>query len=334
MPTSTTSSASVPRPYPPRRVLVLGGTGFVGRAFAEHWHRTASGDSTLLMPTRRWRNSAALRHLPRVEVRQADVWNDAVLTDWVSQADAVVNLVAILQGSAADFERAHVTWAERVSAACRKAGVQRLVHVSALGVGRGDPSNYLRTKAAAESLLQASTLDVRILRPSVIFGAEDRFLNTFAQLQRLAPVVPLAGAHAKFAPVWVGDVAHAIQMALCESTPAVVDCAGPKTYTLAELVRLAGLWSGHARPVIPLPLPVATLQALVMECLPGEPLLSRDNLASMQVPNIPDGSTPGLQALGIEPQSLESIGPSYLGSHQGCGAFEPLRQRAGRLPRR
>lgn len=321
-------------PSIPRRILILGGSGFVGRAFAEHWHRHAASDSTLLVPTRRWRSASALRHLPRVEIREADVWNDGVLNDWVAQADAVVNLVAILQGTAADFERAHITWVQRVVAACQANGVRRLVHVSALGVGRGDPSHYLRTKAQAESLLHSSNLDVRLLRPSVIFGAEDRFLNTFAQLQRMAPVVPLAGAQAEFQPVWVGDVAQAIHRALVHPKPGVWECAGPRRYTLAELVRLAGRWSGQARPVMPLPAALATLQAIAMECLPGETLLSRDNLASLRVPNVADGHTPGLRDLGIEPQPLEAIAPSYLREQRGCAAFEPLRRTAGRVPRR
>jgi NADH dehydrogenase len=171
-----------------------------------------------------------------------------------------------------------------------------------------------------------------VLRPSVIFGARDRFLNTFAQLQALAPVVPLAGAEASFQPVWVEDVARAIVHALAQPqrTPALMECAGPEVLTLADLVRLAGQWSGHPRPIIALPGPLATLQALAMEALPGEPLMSRDNLASMRVPNVASGAVPGLTDIGITPASLRAIGPTYLAQGQGCARLDGLRARSGR----
>ncbi len=321
-----------PAPQAPRRVLVLGGTGFVGQSFCEQWTRAAPAGSTLLVPTRRLARANAIRHLPGVVALQADVHDPATLRRLVQGCDAVVNLVAILQGSAEAFEKAHVTLPTQLAAACLEAGTPRVVHVSALGVGPKAPSNYLRSKAAGEAALQGLGPALSILRPSVIFGARDRFLNTFAQLQSVAPVVPLAGAHSTFQPVWVEDVAQALVFSLMHpaQTPAVLECAGPQVHTLADLVRLAGQWSGHPRPIIPLPGALAQLQALAMEALPGEPLMSRDNLASMQVPNVASGALPGLSAIGITPASLQAVGPRYLAAGQGCARLDALRARAGR----
>lgn len=329
--TNPLSASEGPASARPRRVLVLGGTGFVGQSFCEQWTRAAPG-GTLLVPTRRMARGQAIRHLPGVVLQPADVHDPSALRALVQGCDAVVNLVAILQGSAQAFEHTHVRLPAQLAAACEAAGVKRVVHVSALGVGLHAPSNYLRSKAAGEAALAPLGQALTLLRPSVIFGARDRFLNTFARLQALAPVVPLAGASSTFQPVWVEDVAQAIVHSLLkpENTPAVLECAGPEVYTLAELVRLAGQWSGRARPILPLPGPLATLQALAMEALPGEPLMSRDNLASMQVPNVATGQLPGLAALGITPASLKAIGPAYLSPGQGCARLDALRTRAGR----
>jgi NADH dehydrogenase len=157
----------------------------------------------------------------------------------------------------------------------------------------------------------------------VIFGAEDKFLTTFADLQRLVPVVPLAGAAARLQPVWVEDVAAAIVACLsgphaAASIGQTYEAFGPDTYTLAELVSLAGRISGAAggrgRPVFALPDALARVQARLMELMPGEPVLSRDNMDSMKVPNVATGHFPGLSALGITPAALSAIAPGYLGS--------------------
>lgn len=313
-----------------RRVLVMGGTGFVGRAFCEAWLRAHPGGSTLRVPTRRLPNGHAIRHLPGVELVQAHVHDGPTLARLLSGCDAVVNLVAILQGSAADFERAHVQLPATLVQACHEAGVRRVVQVSALGVSLDAPSMYLRSKAQGEAVLTASGLDITVLRPSVIFGTQDRFLNTFADLQALAPVVPLAGAQARFQPVWVEDVAQALVEVLRHPSPALIECAGPTVWTLADLVRLAGRLSGHPRPIWPLPAPLAALQARLMELAPGEPLMSRDNLASMTVPNVASGTLPGLRDLGIEPAALEAVAPTYLAPGQGCARLDALRARARR----
>ena len=294
----------------PPRALVLGGTGFVGRRFCALAH--AAG-LPLTVPTRQTGTVPALKALPSVTVTQADVHDPATLQRLVAGHDVVVNLVAILHGSEAAFERTHVRLPQTLAAACRAAGVRRVVHVSALGVALDGPSRYQRSKACGEAVWAASGLDVALLRPSVIFGAEDRFLKLFAQLQRLAPLMPLAGAQARFQPVWVDDVAQAVlRSALAPQVQPVVQCAGPEVLTLADLVRLAGRHGSRQRPVLPLPDWLGRLQAMAMELMPGEPLMSRDNLDAMQTPNIADPALPGLESLGIHAASVHTVAPLYL----------------------
>lgn len=314
-----------------RRIAVLGGSGFVGRAVCERLVRRSPGGA-IVVPTRRAMHANSVRALPTVDVRVADVHDDAALRSVLDGCDAVINLVAILHGSAAEFERVHVALPKRLAAACASAGIRRVLHVSALGVGQDAPSNYLRSKTAGEAALRAAALDLTVLRPSVMFGAQDRLLNVFAQLQAVAPVMPLAGGGTRFQPVWVEDVAEAIVR--CLDMPATIgqtiECAGPEVLTLAELVRLAGRWAGHERAILPLPMAIGRLQALAMECLPGPPLMSRDNLDSMRAPNIASGTLPGLETLGITPASLAQIAPGYLGHRDGRANLDALRAHARR----
>jgi len=311
-----------------KNVLVLGGTGFVGRQVCEHLHR---GGWHITVPTRRMVNAARVQHLPRVTVVEADVHDAQSLEQVVRSHDAVINLVAILHGSDTAFERTHVELPRKLARACVAQEVHRLVHVSALGADPAGPSRYQRSKARGEAVLSEAGLDLSILRPSVIFGAEDRFLNLFARLQAVFPIMPLAGAGARFQPVWVGDVAQAVEICLARpgrtsgTRTEIIECVGPDVLTLADLVRLAGRHGSRQRPVLPLPMAVGRLQALLMELAPGEPLMSRDNLDSMRVDNVATGLHPDLRSLGIEPASVHAMAPAYLGSQGGRGRLNRLR---------
>lgn len=297
-----------------KHVLVLGGTGFVGRHLCERLTRQGV---RVTVPTRHLEHAKAVQMLPMVDVVAANVHDDRVLERLLPGHDAVVNLIAVLHGNRRRFEEVHVALPQRLAEAMLAAGVRRLVHVSALGASAAGPSNYLRSKGEGEVALRHvadAGLALTVLRPSVIFGAEDRFLNLFARLQRSLPFVPLAGAHARFQPVWVGDVAQAIVHALQrdDSIGQTYEAVGPEVWTLADLVRLAGRLSGHPRPVIPLPRAVAYFQALLMEWLPGEPLLTTDNLRSMEVDNVATGTLPTLRELGITPSAVEPVAARYL----------------------
>jgi uncharacterized protein YbjT (DUF2867 family) len=311
-------------------IVVFGGSGFVGRALcASLVQRFGGGGARIRVPTRRLPHAASVQSLPTVEVLQADVHDDAALAALLQGADAVVNLIAILHGNDAAFERVHVALPRRIAQACQAAGVRRLVHVSALGVSPDAPSRYLRSKAAGERVLQEAKLDLTLLRPSVIFGAQDKLTNLFAQMQAVLPLLPLASADAQFQPVWVEDVAQAIVQALVlpASIGQTYECAGPQAMSLRELVQAAGRHAGKARPVLGLPAALASMQALLFELLPGEPLMSRDNLASMRVPNVASGKLPGLSALGVSASQLHAVAPGYLALSQGPGRFEAWRSR-------
>jgi NADH dehydrogenase len=321
-----------------RNVLVLGGTGFVGRSICERLvERNGGGGGRITVPSRRPQRATHLRTLPTVEVVAGHLHDEPSLGRLIQGQDAIINLVAILHGSEAEFRRAHVELPQRLARLAAAFGVQRVVHVSALGVNVQNPpdatSRYLRSKSEGELALRRGVASCTVLRPSVIFGEHDRFMNLFATLQGLAPVVPLAGASAQLQPVWVEDVARAAVQSLDDERAfgQTIECAGPKVYTLADLVRLAGQWSGHPRPVVPLPAPLGQLQALVMEFAPGPTLMSRDNLDSMKTPNVASGRLPGLELLDIVPTPLESIAAPLLGGLRGAGRFNLWR--AG-VPRR
>jgi len=313
--------------------LILGATGFVGRSVCEKLvERSGGGDDRIRVATRRVARARHLQLLPTVELAPGDVHDDATLARMLRDTDVVINLVAILHGSESEFERVHVRLPERLARACVAAGVRRVIHVSALGAAVDAPSRYLRSKARGEAALRAAGLDLTVLRPSVIFGERDRFLNLFAELQSLFPVLPLAGASARFQPVWVDDVATAIARVVDDgsTTGLTIECCGPRVYTLQELVALAGDWSGSSRPVLPLPAALGKLQALVMELLPGKTLMSRDNLDSMRVASVCSGKLPGLDRLGVETTPLDAVAPRYLGHVSGEARLEAWRARARR----
>lgn len=314
-----------------QNIIVLGGSGFVGRHIV---HRLAAEGRRVIVPARRRQRARELILLPTVEVVDADIHDDATLSRLLAGPDAVVNLVGILHGSAAQFAQAHADLPRRVAAACGRAGIRRLLHVSALGADRHGASMYLRSKGEGEAAIAASRdVAATVFRPSVIFGRDDRFLNLFAELSAWFPFIPIGGADARLQPVWVEDVATAIVNAIDnEATHGrTYELCGPRIYTLRELVRFAGRASGHERPVIALPAGIARLQAALMELAPGEPLVSRDNLDSLRVDNVAS-TQPYVPApeLGIRPAPLEIEASIYLAGATLQARLSRFRTRAHR----
>ena len=314
-----------------KKILILGGTGFVGHHVCERLERLKWRAT---VPTRRLASAKGIWMLPMVTPLEADIHDEAALARLVEGHDAVVNLIGVLHGDKATFERVHVDFPRTVARACIASGVRRLVHLSALGADPNAPSMYQRSKAQGEGHLHllGPRLDITILRPSVMFGRDDNFLIMFATLNRVLPVIPLARANAKFQPVWVQDVAEAILKCLQDKSTIeqTLEACGPRVWALRELVKLAGRLSGKERPVIGVPDGIGRLQAFFLGLLPGEPMMSRDNLDSMKVDNVASGRLPGLSSLGIAPAELEPVVRGYMGPHSWDNRLIDFRKTAGR----
>ncbi|MGH8705998.1 MAG: complex I NDUFA9 subunit family protein [Burkholderiales bacterium] len=318
-------------------LLVIGGSGFVGRHLVA---ALAALGARVTVPTRRRERAKHLILLPTVEVVETALDDSLVLARLAAGRDAVINLAGVLHSRRGrpdergpsdygpDFARAHVELPQAIVAACREAGVTRLLHMSALGADPKAPSEYLRSKGIGEqAVLAADDLSVTVFRPSVIFGPEDSFLNLFAALARLLPVLVLACPEARFQPVYVQDVVSAFLAALenREATGRRYDLCGPKVYTLRQLVEYVCEVTGRRRLVVGLSDTLSYLQARMMEFSPG-PLMTRDNYYSMQVPSVCDCAPP----FGIEPAALEASAPAWLAPSGPRERYPMLRWRARR----
>ncbi len=317
----------------PKNVLLIGGSGFVGRWIA---NRLYARGIRVTIPTRHRDRAKSLILLPNVNLVEANIHDTEVLTFVMRGVDAVINLVGILHDKESrapygkNFAATHVELPRKIVASMQQAGVRRLVHMSALRANADAPSAYLRSKAAGEALvLEASKdLEITVFRPSVIFGQGDSFLTTFSCLLRLFPVLPMGATEARFQPVYVGDVADAFVDSLSNSATLgqVYELCGPQDYTLRELINYTGELIGRRRPVIALPNALAYLQAIFLSWLPNPPM-SPDNLRSMQLDSITDGQRnyPGWQ-----PQPLEAMAPTYLSAVKLRQRLDGYRLRAGR----
>jgi NADH dehydrogenase len=312
-----------------QRIALIGGSGFIGAYIAE---RLVEQDAALTVPTRDpERAKTYITLLPKTDMQVANVHDEVELKQLLAGHDAVVSMVGILHGSRRAFEHAHVELPRKIIAACKALGIRRLVHISALGAAENGPSDYQQTKGQGEKLVMQSGLDWTVLRPSVVFGRGDHFLTLFAKLAKELPVLPLAGADTRFAPIWADDVANAV--VACFKNDATIgqcyDLAGPKTYTLRELVQYVAGLRGKKPLIIGLPHSLALLQAGLMEILPGTPLMSRDNVRSLQVDNVSEKPFPS-QVLGFEPTALETVVPHYLSAQEFNATLSRYRAVAGR----
>lgn len=292
-------------------ICVLGGTGFVGRHLVS---QLAEQRLHVKVLSRRRERHRELLVLPTVKLVEADVHDPAQLNLHLQGCDTVINLIGILNERGhhgRGFNHAHVELARKIVSACRTGGVRRLLHMSALGAdATKGPSHYLRSKGGAEDYVHANagkTIKVTSFRPSVIFGPDDSFINRFAKLLKISPVLPLACPDARFAPVYVGDVVEVMVAALKDASSFGhrYDLCGPREYTLKALVQYTAQAMGIKRLVVGLPSPLSRLQATIMEYVPGKPF-SLDNYRSLSRDSICKNGEPC-------PTTLESVVPQYLG---------------------
>ncbi len=301
------------------RVCILGGSGFVGHHLAS---RLATRGISCLILTRNPERHKDLKVLPGVQLLAANIRDPQAMQPHLARCDAFINLVGILNEgrNRQGFKRAHVDLVDAVIQACRTAGVPRLLHMSALNANQDQgPSRYLFTKGEGENhahRLSQPDIQVTSFRPSVIFGPGDSFFNRFASLLSMTPApFPLACPDARFAPVYVGDVAEAFIHALTESgsIDQRYELCGPRIFTLEELVHYTAVQLGLKRRIIRLSEGTSRLQAQLLGRLPGQPF-SIDNYISMQVDSVCQHN--GLLELGITPADVDDIVPLYLGLTQ------------------
>ncbi len=316
------------RPVSYRLATVFGGSGFIGRHVVQ---RLASQGWRVRVATRDPEGANYLR--PRGDVGQvepvyADVTKEFSVQAAVERADLVINLVGILyERGRQKFDAIHVEGAARIAAAAKAAGVTQLVQISTLTADAASQSNYARTKADGEKAVLEAFPGAVILRPSVVFGPEDNFFNRFAELAGMAPALPVflndgfrregfgvdvwGSGGPKFQPVYVGDLADAIlKVSAGGYEGKTFELAGPRIYSMKQIVELALSASGRSRPLLPVPMWIAKMKAPFLALLPN-PLLTPDQVRLMSHDSVATGGA-GFKQLGIVPQDAEAIVPTYL----------------------
>lgn len=321
-----------------RLVTVFGGSGFIGR----HLVRRLAGEGWIVRVAVRDPEGAQflipLGHIGQIVPVAADIGREETVRAAVRDAEAVVNLVGILyERRRGGFRHVHVDGARAVATAAQQAGAASLVHISALGADPASESVYARTKAEGEQAVRASFPAATIFRPSVVFGPEDGFFNRFAKMARVSPALPVVSGDAlrlrkvdgrytfdlygsggpRFQPVYVGDVADAIME--CLRSPAraghTYELGGPRIYSMKEVMELVLRVTERRRLLMPVPLPLAYLEALFLQLLPN-PVLTTDQVRLLKKDNVVSGNLPGLEQLGIMPTAAEVIVPTYLSRHR------------------
>lgn len=303
---------------------VFGGSGFLGRYVVQ---RLAAQGHRVRVAVRHPNLGLFLKplgHIGQIQLVQANVRDEASVARAVEGSTGVINLVGILGESGHQrFDAVHVEGAARIAQAAARAGVQGLVHISALGADPESPSNYARTKGLAESAVLDAFPKATILRPSVVFGPEDGFLNRFANLIKMLPAVPVICGNTKFQPVYVGDVAEAIVAALHDPLNfggKVFELGGPRVLTMREIMTYVRDEILCKKELVAVPMPLAKMQAAVLGLLPNPPLTT-DQLLMLQKDSVPAPDAPGFAQFGITPTPMEAIAPRYLVRYRPKGRF-------------
>ncbi len=298
-----------------RRVTVIGGPGFIGRYVVK---RLARLGAVIAVVSPRASTAGYLRPMGdvgQIATIDADLGDEALLGATIEGADAVVNATGILSPHGKQsFDKIHHKGPARLAALARAAGVEQFVHISAIGADKSSASAYARSKAAGEAAVRDAFPAAVILRPSIVFGPEDAFFNRFAEMARLLKVIPLiGGGRTKFQPVYVGDVADAVVVALTRPDAAgkTYELGGPEVHTFRDLMEMIGRETGRHPLLLPLPFGLAKLQAAFLEWLPGAPL-TRDQVRLLHYDNVVSPGSLGLADLGITPTLLEAVLPTYV----------------------
>lgn len=310
-------------------VTVFGGSGFVGRYIT---HRLARAGWRVRVAVRRPNEAMHVKpygDVGQVEPILCNVRDEASTRRAIEGEDAVVNCVGILQETKfQSFEDVHVDAANLIARLSAEAGVAKLVHISALGADPDAESEYSETKAEGEKLVLAAMPNAVIFRPSIMFGTEDRFFNRMAELSRISPVLPLVGADTKFQPVYVNDVALAVETAITGDVEGgIYELGGPDIATLRELAKMAMDGAGRHRKLLELSFGFARMQARgfeMVEKLSGgliPAMLTRDQVKLLQVDNVVSEGAVGFAELGITPTSMESVLDSYLYFYRTRGQY-------------
>ena len=302
-----------------RLVTLFGGGGFLGRYVAQELLRAGARVRVAERdPSNAW-FLKPLGGLGQTQFVSASVTKPATLDQAVEGADAVINLVGILKG---DFDAIHREGAANVAGAAHAAGADALVHVSAIGADPESPSAYGRSKGEGEAAVRGAFPGATIIRPSVVFGQEDGFLNRFAAMQA-APFVPVLRAGVKFQPVWVADVARAIAAAAMDPAKhagKTYELGGPEVLTMAELNAWLANAIGRSPTFVPVPDAIGGVLATVAGMLPGAPI-TRDQWLMLQRDNVVSPGAKGLEAFGIVPTPMEAVAPAWLVQYRPHGRF-------------
>lgn len=306
-----------------RLVTVFGGSGFIGRYAVQALIR---GGARVRIACRDPRGAFYLKPLGGLGQTQfiaADIRNPAQVRRAVAGAEAVVNLVGVLKG---DFTGLHVDGAANVARAAAESRARALVQVSAIGADPNSPSAYGRSKGEGEARVREAFPDATILRPSIVFGAEDQFLNRFARMIQLLPAVPVVRPTVKFQPIWSGDVGRAVAIAALDPKLAaggLYELGGPDVLTMEQLLVWLEDQLGRRRPLLPLPDPIAAAMARFTGWLPGAPI-TWDQWLMLQRDNVVAAGAAGCDALGIVPSTLATQAPRWLVRFRPHGRFGSL----------
>ena len=309
-------------------VTVFGGSGFLGkhvvRALVAKGYRVR-------VPMRRPHIGMDLRvigNVGQVQLMQSNLRFEKSVQRAVEGSDAVINLVAVLyETGQQSFEALHVRGAETLAKAVAAEGITNFVHVSAIGADKDSQSDYARTKGEGEEIVREHVPTADILRPSIIFGNDDEFFNRFASMAQLSPALPLiGGGKTKFQPVYVADVADAIARRVeAEASAQTYELGGPQTYSFKELLQFMLQTIGKKRLLVPVPWFAANMMGFggeMVGVLPFlEPFLTRDQVKNLKSDNVVGQDAKGFAELGITPETIEAIVPSYLIKYRKYGEF-------------